>query len=286
VAVHWVPLAAIPLVTWWLTLNSLPWVKVWAITMALVAGLKWLTFALAWDGRPVSIVRVLGYLFGWFGMDARAFLYGKSPPRPAISEVAAAVVKLAGGLVLIYVFAARLLHTQPLLAGWFGMVGVSVVMHFGLIHLMSIGWRAAGVDAPPVMNRPLLAVSVGDFWSKHWNVAFRDVAHGTIFRPALRMLGAGGALFAVFMFSGLLHELVISVPVMTGFGLPTLYFLMQAAAVLVEHSQLGKRIGLGRGWLGWAFTMLVVFGLSPILFHQAFVLQGGLGTIRAWGVGG
>ena len=57
------------------------------------------------------------------------------------------------------------------------------------------------------------------------------------------------------------HDLVISVPAGGGYGGPTLFFALQGVAVLVERSPLGRRVGLGRGWRGWLFTMLVL--LAP-----------------------
>ncbi len=53
--------------------------------------------------------------------------------------------------------------------------------------------------------------------------------------------------------------------------LPTLYFLLQAAVVLLENSAVGKQFRLGQGRFGQAVTLATVFVPLPILFHPPFV---------------
>ena len=83
------------------------------------------------------------------------------------------------------------------------------------------------------------------------------------------------------MVSGLIHDLVISLPARGGYGLPTLYFLLQGAGVAVERSRFGGRFGLGHGARGWCFMM--VFLVVPVfgLFHPWFVLRVILPFMRA-----
>src|SRR5206468_39151 len=122
--------------------------------------------------------------------------------------------------------------------------GLVFMLHFGIFHLLSWFWRSRGYNAKPLMNWPILATSVADFWGRRWNTAFRDITHRYLFRPLQKSWGPRAAVLGGFGVSGLIHELVISVPAGGGYGLPTLYFLLQGCALLAERSRLGKAIGL------------------------------------------
>lgn len=86
-------------------------------------------------------------------------------------------------------------------------------------------------------------------------------------------MSANVAGMAVFLFSGLLHDLVISVPARGGYGLPTLYFVLQGGGVMLQRSSFAKHFGLAIGIRGWCLTML--FLIAPLfwLFHPYFVLR-------------
>src|SRR5260370_38671858 len=105
------------------------------------------------------------------------------------------------------------------------------------------------------MSAPLRSTSLGEFWGKRWNLGFRQLAHELIFRPLCRRLGADTAGFLVFVVSGLIHDLVISLPARGGYGLPPLYFLLQARGVTVERSRFGKPPGRWQGGRGWCFLL-------------------------------
>jgi hypothetical protein len=160
---------------------------------------------------------------------------------------------------------------SPLAAGWVGMVGVALFLHFGLFHLVSLAWRAAGVDAPPIMRAPLRATSLSDFWGRRWNLGFSVPARRLLLKPVAARLGQSAAMLIVFLVSGLLHELVLSVPARAGYGLPTAYFLAQGAAILFERSAPGRRLGLAGGWRGRVFALLCAAAPAFWLFNPAFV---------------
>ena len=221
-----------------------------------------------------SAGRQAGYLLGWPGLDAGAFLRLGSPSeslRPTRREVARSAFNVLLGLALFWGVARLVPASLDLARGWIGMTGLILMLHFGLFHLLSCGWRAAGVDARPLMRRPLASPSLSEFWGRRWNTAFRDLTHRFLFRPLSRWTGPRGAILAGFLFSGLVHDMVISLPAGGGWGGPTLYFLIQAVGLLIERSGPGRRLGLGRGWRGWLFTIAVIAGPAFWLFHPPFV---------------
>jgi hypothetical protein len=64
---------------------------------------------------------------------------------------------------------------------------------------------------------------------------------------------------------------------------PTLYFAIQGAAMMIVHSRFGRRFGLGCGWTGRAFAMIVVIGPAFFLFHRPFVVGVIIPFMRAAG---
>ncbi len=270
----WIALAIMPLAVAVLVPSTWPrWAFMWALAFAIYCGCKWLTF---WHApiRSAPRWRQLGYLLLWPGLDAATFLEvrrARSVARPAASEWLFAAAKLGLGLGLLYGVARTIRPDQWYIVGWVGMIGVVMVLHFGAFHLLSCAWRRVGVDARPLMRAPLLSRSLSEFWGRRWNTAFRDLTHRYLFRPLTGRLGARGALFAGFAFSGVVHDAVISVPAGGAYGGPSLFFVLQALGMLFERSALGRAIGLGASWRGWLFTMGMLLAPAPLLFHYPFV---------------
>ncbi len=283
----WTSLLLLPAAFVWLVPSVWPkWLFMWGLAFAIFVGCKWLT----WRRIPVpnaTLWRHLGYLFFWPGLDAAAFLNSdRHVVRPRWPEWCFAFAKTALGGVLIFGTVRCVPGEYPLLVGWVGMIGSVFTLHFGIFHLLSCAWRQVGVEAKPLMNWPVLATSISDFWGRRWNTAFRDLTHRFLFRPLMARIGARGAVVVGFLFSGFVHEIVISLPAGGGYGGPTLFFVLQGVALIFERSAVGRRIGLGRGFRGRIFTAVVL--LAPVygLFHPPFVLEiivpfiGALGELR------
>jgi hypothetical protein len=134
------------------------------------------------------------------------------------------------------------------------------------------------------MKAPILSTSLGEFWSHRWNLAFRQLAHTLLFKPFHRKLGAVNSMLLAFIASGLIHDLVISLPAGAGFGLPTMYFTIQAGGMAIERSSIGRTVGLGQGWTGWLFTMATTAIPAFWLFHPPFIQRVVLPMMSAFGV--
>jgi hypothetical protein len=271
--IDWLPLLTMVLAAAAIGNHVPAWLYMWAIAVALFAGCKWVCFRteLAKVTRA-SLALKLGFLFGWIGMDAEHFFAKtKAGKKPRPLEWFAAVLKIFFGTVLIWVATRRALTVNALFAGWTGMIGLILLLHFGLFHLLALWWRAAGIPVTPLMRAPLLARSLGEFWGERWNTAFHKLAEGFLFRPLHRLVGVRSASMLVFLISGLVHDFIISVPARGGYGLPTLYFLLQGAGVLFEHTPFARRCGLNRGFRGWLFSFMVTAGPAFWLFHPIFV---------------
>ena len=278
----WFPILVLPLAA--LACRNLvpPWVFMWILSFAIYFSLKLLVWSRARSRIALPVWRSLGFLFAWPGMDADAFLdVNERVAAPRFAEWFWAISKTAIGAILLWAVARAIPPNLVLLRGWIGMIGLILILHFGSFQLLALAWQSRGIKADPIMSAPLRSTSLSEFWGKRWNLGFRQLSHELVFRPLYRVIGPDAAGFLVFAISGLIHDLVISVPARGGYGLPTLYFLLQGIGVTAERSHFGSRLGLARGAPGWCFMAL--FLTAPVfwLFHPWFVARVILPFMRA-----
>jgi uncharacterized protein YqjF (DUF2071 family) len=268
----WLPLVILP-VGVFVARPLLPaWAFMWALAYALYFGCKWLTYRTA--TVPTRSGRVAVYLLAWPGMDAEAFLDERrtaASPKPL--DWLAGAAKAGLGALMLWALLPAMPHVPQLLAGSIGLVGLILLLHFGLFDLLARLWQRAGIDAQPIMKAPLRSRTLTEFWGGRWNMGFRKLSYEWIFRPLHARLGTAGAMFATFLASGAVHDLVISVPARGGYGLPTLYFLAQGLGVAIERSRLGRMLHLRRGISGRMFTAPVLLAPLPLLFPPPFLLR-------------
>lgn len=222
-------------------------------------------FATGHPARSAGIQAELGWWLAWPGMDASAFFQRPGRLRGRRGGHLAGLPCLCLGVALVW-GGARLMPS-PFFAGWAGMVGLVLMLHFGIFRLLCGWWQSQGREVTPLMNQPLLATSLADFWGRRWNRAFRDLAHTWLFLPVRRRCGTGPAALAVFLGSGLVHELVITVPAGAGWGGPTVYFLVQAAALWWER----RHRRAVPPWRQRLRVILVTAGPVGLLFPPPFV---------------
>jgi hypothetical protein len=238
------------------------WATMWCLAGAFFLAGK----AAMLRGAALGGWRRLGFALGWVGMDAAPFRGDADRTRRHAVDWTGPVMNTFLGTVLLWGVARHIAH--PLAAGWVGMVGLILVLHFGLFGVLAMVWRALGVPVSPIMRAPIAATSLAEFWGRRWNLAFRDLAHHVVFTPVARRAGNRAAMWATFAASGLMHDAVISVPAGVGFGLPTAYFLLQALGVTLERRADRSVRAPAVKWLRThAFTVLPAF----VLFHPPFV---------------
>jgi hypothetical protein len=259
-----------------------PVLQMLAIIATTFTGMKVVAVICEYKGKVpgLSLLQWLAFTVGWVGMRAKPFetLGGKPVPqawpiiRFGISRVIAGVaivllahqvVRLPSNTGLVYVVVSIMLLT-----------GFSLILHFGLLGISAGTWRLAGVNTYVLFRQPAKATSLSEFWSKRWNLAFSEMTSMAIFRPLKNKTGSTIALMLAFLFSGLLHELALSVPVHSGYGLPTLYFFIQGIAVLVEKAMVLNKFTFLQHWFwarAWVFFWLIL--PMPLLFHEEFIKQ-------------
>jgi alginate O-acetyltransferase complex protein AlgI len=238
-------------------------------------------------GQPrLSAVRWLAFATLWVGMRPVLFAKaGKVPLPGAGALIAGGLKRLALGMACLLVVPgvwrepwcglsdARMLATATALA----LVGVSLIFHFGVFNILAGLWRLAGVDCRPLFRAPLLAKSLTEFWARRWNLAFSEMTAVAVARPLARCLGTGGAVMAAFLFSGVLHELAISVPVGAGYGGPFAYFALHGALVLLERGLGGAGRSIERQpWLVYGLDVRLACAAATHPFPHPVPERSGL----------
>ena len=191
----------------------------WLLVAAIFADCKWQTW---WEARMAGRIRAgwkrnAAYFLLWPGMETREFFNSTADNRrvPPI-EWRAAMGKTLAGIALIWGGARVVFLGHPMWGGWSGMLGLVLFLHFGTFHLLALAWRRAGLGVKPIMHGPLGSRSLGELWGRRWNLGFRTLSHMWVFQPLQNRFGRTAGTLGAFLVSGLLHDLVVSVPARAG----------------------------------------------------------------------
>ncbi|MEM7235501.1 MAG: MBOAT family protein, partial [Planctomycetota bacterium] len=234
------------------------------------------------SGRPaLSLLGWLGFGALWFGMRPQVF--ENVPGRPlggSVELIAKGTKRVVLGAVFLaaaYLLPSRIFGDEQesarvIFGTLLALPGISLVVHFGVFNIAAGLWRFAGANCASLFRAPLAATSLGEFWGRRWNLAFSEMTAIAVFRPLTRCLPDAGSRVLAFVFSGLLHELAISVPVQAGYGLPAAYFALHGLATIVERKlkQSGSRI-FEKRWTAWVWTCTWLIVPAPLVFHVPFL---------------
>lgn len=233
-----------------------PIARMVGICCVLLGTMKGLVYAEWAKGRSLPFLRYLVFSFAWFGMDPGTFRVR----REGLSWKG----DLGWGIVLMIVgtLGAWLVWAMEWRQIFVMFLPMSLGFHFGALRVLKASLRAAGYPVRTLFPNLLDAQGIGDFWSKRWNVGYSQMMQRVVGRPIEEKFGASAGIMAVFVASGLLHELAITLPVQAGYGLPTAYFVVHGVLTLVERAR-------GRAF-GRVFALLAVLLPLGMLFPPAF----------------
>lgn len=259
-----------------------PAVRMLGLIVTTFTAMKVIAVTATYFGKPLLLTfkQWLTFAVGWAGMRAQPFeKLGNTKAAGAGKMMLFGFSRIVFGSVFIVI--AQFLHdslpqslVSDLGCNALLLIGCSLILHFGLLGISAGVWRLRGVPTLLLFNEPARALSLTEFWSKRWNLAFSEMTAIAVYRPLKRKIGQGPALLAAFLFSGLLHELALSVPVNSGYGLPTTYFLLHGCLVILEKKMTDGGIAFLKNRITakvWLFFWLVA--PAPLLFHDAFIKQ-------------
>src|SRR5262245_22833985 len=123
------------------------WAFMWSAAVAIYACCKLLTWSRA-ATREIPLERHLAYLFAWPGLDAERFLRGHVSQTVRPHEWFAAAVRIAAGSLIFAVIGRT--QWSDTATGWVGVIGLGLMLHFGVFQLLSCFWRARHVAATPL----------------------------------------------------------------------------------------------------------------------------------------
>lgn len=240
------------------------------ICLVLLGGMKGLVYAeWARGSHRLSLGRYAIFAVLWFGMNPGDFVRRCPGLRWRQDVGAGLLLMVAGTLGAWWVWVMEWRHILVMF------VPMSLGFHFGALRVLKGGLRAAGFPVRTLFPNVLKARGIGDFWSRRWNVGYSQMMQRLIGRPVGKMMGAEVGMMAVFVGSGLFHELAITLPVQSGFGLPTLYFTIHGMLTLLEK-RWGRPVGTVPALLAVAVPIALLF---PPAF-QTEVIEACLGVFE------
>lgn len=254
----WPCLMAVTACVHFLCLDAHPLLRMVAICSVLLVGMKVIVLA-EWGGK-LALGRRLAFCFLWFGMEPVPF----AAPARRLSwkkDTLLGLCCFTAGMVASVCVAQ--MQSPPLLLMF---VPLSLAFHYGVLRLHTAFWRWRGIAIRPLFRNPLGCAGLADFWSKRWNLPFSQMMARAVQRPVAARLGRRAGILSVFLASGLLHELAITLPVRAGYGSPTLYFAAHGLLVLLERDNWPL-------WVKRMLALLLVTGPLPLLFPAEFTRE-------------
>ncbi len=199
-------------------------------------------------------------------VDSR--LVSRRPPSLARTVVPRLVVAM-----LLAVLAAGVAYAaeeaEPWLryaCRWLGGVVLIFALVEGQVALLELIMAAAGVSAPRMHHAPHRSRSLGEFWSRRWNLGVARILHQRFFVPIARR-GRGYALMATFGASAAGHAYGAGAALGPGAALAWATFFLVQPPLIAAERRLGVKRWPAAGSWAWKAAALLLF--SPLFVEPA-----------------
>jgi len=242
------------------------------LLLVLVLLMKFVSLRTAGIVRPGRILQSFFFWAPWLCLSSWEKTQGRAVGRRR--EVVSALLSLVP-LAPVYFLIVPLIRPLP----WWLQSYLAIVPFWLLLEaidgLCRLLWLPFGLLVPSINRCPWRAATLADFWGNRWNRLFGDWLRRMVFMPIRRRRQT--AAFVTFLVSGLLHELLVSVPLALVYGehiwgWMTAYFLLQYLAMALDRQS--RLPPLGRRLLLWASVLLP----APLVLNP--------GTLRIFHLGG
>ncbi|THU60437.1 hypothetical protein C4D60_Mb07t12700 [Musa balbisiana] len=102
-----------------------------------------------------------------------------------------------------------------------------------------------GFELEPQFDAPYRAVSLQDFWGRRWNLMVSAVLRPSVYLPMSARYGRSAGILAVFLVSGLMHEVMFRyITLAPPTGEATAFFMLHGACMVAEGTA-------RRPWIPW-----------------------------------
>ncbi|MCW3070522.1 MAG: hypothetical protein JWO44_412 [Bacteroidetes bacterium] len=223
--------------------------------------------------KQLNFAQWLLFCYTWFGMNPLPF---KLLPAPSLPDHRSYILK---GISRILIGLLLIALTNFAFAGVAGkfefipqllyLISISLILHFGLLSISAGNLRRMGIPVTSLFKDPLKSKSLQEFWSRRWNIAFVELTTIAVLRPLKKRFGQKTAFWSSYVFSGLLHELAISLPVNSGYGKPFAYFIIQAFLIMTVEKHFINNIS--NKFIKTAWVLVCLFAPIFLLFHEQFI---------------
>jgi len=246
-----------------LTIGEDPILRMVVICALLLVGMKAAVYAEWGQKGRLSHGRYLIFAFLWFGMDPGSFKRRRAGPSWKGDLCWGLAMMFLGTAVAWIVW--RTGEQQIFLM----FLPMSLGFHFGALRVLKAGHRFYGFPVRTLFPNLLRTTGVADFWSRRWNTGYSQMMQRLVGKPVGCRFGRSNGLMAVFLVSGLLHEVAIAVPVIAGWGLPTLYFIIHGSLALLE-----EKMGFQFGKVPTLLLVALPLGLLfPVEFQEQVIAR-------------